>query len=69
VYLLIRQHIPLERAHEAMDSLIGAPVSEGTLTNWTLDAAERLAPFMVELKALLQATPVVCEDETPIRCG
>jgi len=69
VYLLIRQHIPLERAHEAMDALFAAPVSEGTLSAWTLDAAERLAPFMTELKALLNTAPVVCADETPIRCG
>jgi transposase len=69
VYLLIRQHIPFERAHEAMDALFAAPVSEGTLCAWTLDAAERLAPFLDELKALLLASPVVCADETPIRVG
>ncbi len=69
VYLLIRQHIPFERAHEAMDALFAAPVSEGTLSAWTLDAAERCAPFMTELKTLLLASPVVCADETPIRCG
>jgi transposase len=69
VYLLIRQHIPFERAHEAMDALFAAPVSEGTLSGWTLDAAERLAPFITELKTLLLAAPVVCADETPIRCG
>jgi transposase len=69
VYLLIRQHIPLERAQEAMDALFAAPVSEGTLSNWTLDAAERLAPFITELKILLRAAPVVCADETPVRCG
>jgi transposase len=69
VYLGIRQHVPLERAHEAMDALFAAPVSGGTLSNWTLDAAERLAPFITELKALLNGAPVVCADETPIRCG
>ena len=69
VYLLIRQHVPFERAHEAMDALFAAPVSEGTLSAWTLDAADRLAPFMTELKALLLQAAVVCADETPIRCG
>jgi transposase len=69
VYLMVRQHVPLERAHEAMEALFGAPVSEGTLANWTLDTAERLAPFIAEVKALLQAAPVVCADETPVRCG
>lgn len=69
VYLLIRQHIPLERAHEAMDVLFAAPVCEGTLAAWTLDAADRLAPFITELKALLLTAPVVCADETPVRCA
>lgn len=69
VYLLIRQHVPLERAQEAMEALFAAPVSEGTLSNWTLDTAQRLAPFITELKTLLQAAPVVCADETPVRCG
>ena len=69
VYLMIRQHVPLERAHEAMDALFAAPVSEGTLSNWTLDAARRLVPFIAELKTLLQAAPVLCADETPVRCG
>ncbi len=69
IYLLVRQHVPLERAAEAMDALFAAPVSEGTLSRWTLDAAERLAPFINELKALLDTAPVVCADETPIRCG
>ena len=31
VYLMIRQHIPLERAHEAVAVLFDAPLSEGTL--------------------------------------
>lgn len=69
VYLMIRQHVPLERAHEAMEALFGAPVSEGALANWTLDTAQRLAPFITEVKALLRSAPVVCADETPVRCG
>jgi len=69
VYLMIRQHVPLERAHEALGALFAAPVSEGTLANWTLDTAERLAPFIDEVKTLLGSAPVVCADETPVRCG
>ena len=41
VYLLARQHVPLERAAEAMAALFAAPVSEGSLVNWQLDAAQR----------------------------
>ena len=69
VYLMIRQHIPLERAHEALDVLFGAPVSEGSLAGWPLDAAERLAPFTQELFVLLNQVGVICADETPIRVG
>ncbi len=66
---MIRQHIPLERASEAMDVLFAAAVSEGSLAAWPLDIAERLAPFRAELFTLLKAAAVVCADETPIRVG
>ncbi len=52
-----------------MDVLFGAPVSEGSLAAWPVDAAERLAPFTQELVVLLKQVAVVCADETPIRVG
>ena len=69
VYLMIRQHIPLERAHEAVSVLFDAPLSEGTLAGLSVDAAERLAPFMTELAALIRSSAVVCADETSCKTG
>jgi transposase len=69
VYLMIRQHIPLERAHEALEVLFAAPVSQGSLAAWPIDAAQRLQPFTTELFVLLKQCAVVCADETPIRVG
>ena len=69
VYLMIRQHIPLERAHEAVAVLFDAPLSEGTLAGLSVDAAERLAPFMTELAALIRSSAVVCADETSTKVG
>ena len=69
VYLMIRQHIPLERAHEAVAVLFDAPLSEGTLAGLSVDAAQRLAPFMTELAALIRSSAVVCADETSCKTG
>jgi transposase len=69
VYLMIRQHIPLERAQEAMAVLFAAPVSQGSLAAWPLETAERLSPFTAALRALLAVSAAICADETPIRVG
>ena len=66
VYLMIRQHIPLERAHEAVAVLFDAPLSKGTLAGLSVDDAERLAPFMT---ALIRSSAVVCADETFTKVG
>ena len=42
--------------------LFDAPLSEGTLAGLSVDAAERLAPFMTELAALIRSSTVVCAD-------
>ena len=60
---------PLERAHEAVAVLFDAPLSEGTLAGLSVDAAERLAPFMTELAALIRSSAVVCADETSTKVG
>jgi transposase len=67
VYLMIRQHIPLERAHEAMDVLFGAPVSEGS---WR---SGRSMPHVASHRSPTSCLSCsnrlrwVCADETPIR--
>lgn len=66
-YLVGRQHIPLERASEAMADLFCAPMGEGTLAGLLVDAAGRLGSFMAEIVAALRACPVVNADETSVR--
>ncbi|MGH2720459.1 MAG: IS66 family transposase, partial [Actinomycetota bacterium] len=68
-YLLARQHIPLERASEAMAVLFDAPMGEGTLAGLLPDAAGRLGGFMDRVRSLLGGCPVVHADETPVRVG
>jgi len=66
-YLVGRQHLPLERAGEAMEDLFAAPMGEGTLAGLLVDAAGRLGGFMAGIVAALRACPVVHADETSVR--
>jgi transposase len=67
VYLLVRQHLPVERCAELLADLLDAPVSTGWLIGVQAQAATNLAPFMAELKARLGVCPVVHADETGTR--
>ena len=69
VYLLVRQHLPVERTAELLADLLDAPVSTGWLCQIQLEAAGKLAPFITELKAQLKAAPVLHADETGARVG
>ncbi len=63
-YLLGRQHLPVERAAEAMADCFGAPVSTGWLASLLPTAADRLAGFMATTREQLRAAPVAHFDET-----
>jgi transposase len=69
VYLMCAQHLPRERCAQTLLDLFGVSVSTGTLDNWLREAADALARFLVVLKALLAAAPVVHVDETSVRSG
>jgi transposase len=69
LYLLDRQHLPLERCAELLGEVLGAPVSTGWLCGLQLEAATKLDPFITELKAQLAEANVVCADETGTRVG
>ena len=68
-YFLARQHLPLERAGEAMADLFGAPMGEGTLAGLLPEAAAGLSQFMARIVEALRACPVVHADETSVRIG
>jgi transposase len=69
VYLMDRQHLPLERTAELLAELLAAPVSTGWLYSVQLEAAGRLAEFVDLVKAGLCAAPVLHADETGTRVG
>jgi len=64
LYLLARQHLPFERAAEAMADLFGVKVSTGFLDALYSEGADVLSPFLDEVLAQLLASPVVHMDET-----
>jgi transposase len=67
VYLLDRQHLPVERTAELISDLLGAEVSTGWLCQIQLEAAGKLAPFIGDLKDRLAGEPVLHADETGTR--
>lgn len=67
VYLLDRQHLPVERTAELLEDLLGVAVSTGWLCQIQAEAASRLDPFITELKDRLGQEPVVHADETGTR--
>jgi transposase len=69
VYLMDRQHLPLERTAELLAELLDAPVSTGWLYSLQIEAASRLDAFVEVLKAGLSAAPVLHADETGTRVG
>jgi len=69
VYLLARQHVPVQRTAEAMDDLFGVPISTGTVDAIYNDASRRLIGFIAALVAWLRSLPVLHADETTDRIG
>lgn len=67
VYLCVYQHLPYDRAAQALADLAGARVSTGTLQSWVEAAAAGLSGFDERLRELLIASPVVHFDETGAR--
>ena len=67
VYLCVFQHLPYDRAAQALGDVAGAAVSTGTLTGWVAAAADGLGDFDERLRDLLVAAPVAHFDETGAR--
>lgn len=69
VYLMDRQHLPLERTAELLAELLAAPVSTGWLCAVQAEAAGKLAGFITTVKDRLGQAPVVHADETGTHVG
>jgi transposase len=67
VYLVLGQHLPIERTAGLLADLFGTPMSAGTVTAWTTRAAAGLAPFTAAARTALAAAPLVHVDETGLR--
>jgi hypothetical protein len=67
VYLHVFQHLPFDRACQALADMVAANVSTGTLTGWVTAAAVGLCDFDERLRALLAGAPVCHFDETGAR--
>jgi transposase len=64
VYLLARQHLPVDRAARCLADCFGAPVSTGYLAGLLPAAAARLTDFCARTRAELAEAAVVGVDET-----
>jgi transposase len=67
VYLVLGQHLPVERTAALLAELFGSPMSVGTVAAWTSRAAAGLGPFTAAARAGLAGAEVVHLDETGLR--
>src|SRR6058998_3168693 len=67
VYLVIGQHLPVERTACLLAELFGTPMSVGTVAAWTGRAAAGLAPFTAAARRALTEAELVHADETGLR--
>jgi transposase len=66
-YLLVYQHLPVNRAARLLADVLGAPVATGTLAAVVAEGAARLDGFAATVRHQLAAAPVVHFDETGAR--
>ena len=69
VYLLVFQHVPVERCRLLLSDIAGAEVSAGFIHSCLEKAASMAAGTVKLIKALLIAARVVGFDETTLRSG
>jgi len=69
VYLLVYQHIPVERCRQLIADVAGAEVSGGFIHSCLRKAASALAGVVKLIKTLITAAHVAGFDETTLRAG
>jgi len=67
VYLVVHQHLPVDRTAQLLSSVLDAPVSTGTVAAATGQAAARVAGAVEVIRARLVAAAVAHFDETGAR--
>ena len=63
-YLLVHQHLPVDRAAQLLADLLGAPLSTGTLAAVLAEGAAGLSGFVQVAREQVAAAPVAHFDET-----
>jgi transposase len=66
-YLLVHQHLPVDRAAQLLADLLGAPLSTGTLAAVLAEGAAGLGGFVQVAREQVAAAPVAHFDETGAR--
>jgi hypothetical protein len=66
-YLVVAQHLPIERATEVFKECFGITVSSGFATSLIGEAGENLGEFVATARAALRESPVLHLDETGAR--
>jgi transposase len=69
VYLLVFQHIPVERCRKLLADVAGAEVSDGFIHSCLRKAAAALTDVITLIKTLITAAAVAGFDETTLRAG
>ncbi len=69
VYLVVFQHVPVERCRQLIADVTGAVVSEGFIHSCLARAASLAADVVALIRALITAAPVAGFDETTLRSG
>ena len=69
VYLVVFQHVPVERCRQLIADVAGAAVSEGFIHSCLARAASLAGEVVALIRALITAAPVAGFDETTLRSG
>ena len=69
VYLVVFQHVPVERCRQLIADVAGAAVSEGFIHSCLAKAASLAAEVVALIRALITAAAVAGFDETTLRSG
>ena len=69
VYLVVFQHVPVERCRQLIADVAGAAVSEGFIHSCLAKAASLAGEVVALIRALITASAVAGFDETTLRSG
>jgi transposase len=69
VYLVVFQHVPVERCRQLIADVTGAVVSDGFIHSCLAKAASLLTEVVALIRALITASAVAGFDETTLRSG